>query len=105
ALKLGPAEAAFFADLVALDQAQTVADKNRAFERVAANRRFRVARRLQGPLFEYLTHWYYPAVRELAGRADFRDDPGWIAGQLLPKITVKEARAALTTLRQLGLLV
>jgi uncharacterized protein (TIGR02147 family) len=105
ALKLGPAEAAFFADLVALDQAQTVADKNRAFERVAANRRFRVARRLEGPLFEYLTHWYYPAVRELAGRPDFRDDPSWIADQLLPKINVRQARAALSTLRQLGLLV
>jgi uncharacterized protein (TIGR02147 family) len=44
-------------------------------------------------------------VRELAGRADFRDDPSWIAGQLLPKINVRQARAALSTLRQLGLLV
>lgn len=105
ALKLPPDEAAFFADLVALDQAQTVADKNRAFERVAANRRFRVARRLEGPLFKYLTHWYYPAVRELAGRPDFRDDPAWVAEQLMPKINLRQARAALTTLRQLGLLV
>jgi uncharacterized protein (TIGR02147 family) len=105
ALKLDAGEAAFFADLVALDQAQTLAERNRAFERVAANLRFRAARRLEGPLFKYLTRWYYPAVRELAGRADFVDDPGWIAKQLMPPITVRQARAALKTLVDLGLLV
>ena len=105
ALKLGAEEATFFTDLVALDQAQTVAERNRAFERVAANRRFRAARRLHGPLFKYLTHWYYPAVRELAGRPDFRDDPAWVAKQLMPPINVRQARAALATLRDLGLVV
>lgn len=105
ALKLDSDEAAFFADLVALDQAETVTERNRAFERVAANRRFRQARRLEGPLFKYLSRWYYPAVRELAGRPDFVDDPRWVAQQLLPKITVAQARSALRTLTELGLLV
>jgi uncharacterized protein (TIGR02147 family) len=105
ALKLEPEEAGFFADLVAFDQAETLAERNRAFERVAANRRFRKARRLEGPLFRYLTRWYYPAVRELAGRADFKEDPSWIAKQLTPKITVTQARSALRTLQELGLLV
>lgn len=105
ALKLDGREAAFFADLVALDQADTLAQKNRAFERVSSNRRFRVARRLEGPLVEYLTHWFYPVVRELAARADFREDPKWIASQILPRITAEQARAALATLEQLGLLV
>jgi uncharacterized protein (TIGR02147 family) len=44
-------------------------------------------------------------VRELAGRADFVDDPRWIAKQLMPPITVRQARAALKTLLDLGLLV
>ncbi|HVY46801.1 MAG TPA: TIGR02147 family protein [Minicystis sp.] len=104
ALKLAAAEGAFFADLVALNQAESLAEKNRAFERVAANRRFRAARRLDGPLFEYLTHWYYPAIRELAGRADFDEDPRWIASQILPSVTPEQARQALVTLEQLGLL-
>ncbi|HHH27276.1 MAG TPA: TIGR02147 family protein [Polyangiaceae bacterium] len=105
ALKLTPDEASFFADLVAFDQAETVVERNRAFERVAANRRFRRARRLEGPLFRYLTRWYYPAVRELAGREDFKEDPAWIAKQLTPTITVGQARSALKTLQELGLLV
>ncbi|MFO0612189.1 MAG: TIGR02147 family protein [Polyangiaceae bacterium] len=105
ALKLDPEEAEFFANLVAMNQAQTVAERNRAFERVAANRRFRAARKLDGPLFEYLTHWFYPAIRELAATPGFSEDPTWIASQIVPKITPKQARTALTTLEKLGLLV
>lgn len=105
ALLLGEQEAAFFADLVTLSQADTVAERNRAFERVASNRRFRSARRLEGPLFEYLTHWYYPVVRELAARSDFAADPKWIREHMRPTITLGQARAALATLQKLGLVV
>jgi uncharacterized protein (TIGR02147 family) len=105
ALKLTPEESEFFSNLVAMNQAQTVADRNRAFERVAANRRFRAAKKLDGALFEYLTHWFYPAIRELAARADFQDDPAWVSARIVPKITTKQARTALKTLEKLGLLV
>lgn len=105
AMKLDSHETEFFAQLVALNQAQTVAERNRAFEVVAANRRFRAARKLDGPLFEYLTRWYYPAIRELAARADFVDDPAWVAAQIQPPIDVRQAKAALETLLKLGLLV
>lgn len=105
ALKLDDSDTAFFRDLVALAQAETVAERNRAFERVSANLRFRRARRLEGPLFKYLSRWYYPAIRELAARADFREDAKWVAAQLLPSITVQQARSAMKTLEELGLLV
>jgi uncharacterized protein (TIGR02147 family) len=104
-MKLGAHEAEFFAQLVAMNQAQTVAERNRAFERVAANRRFRAARKLDGPLFEYLTHWYYPAIRELAARDDFVDEPAWVASQIQPSIEPRQAKAAIETLVSLGLLV
>lgn len=105
ALKLSKTEAAFFSDLVAFAQAETLAERNRAFERVSAHRRFRSAKKLEGPLFKYLTRWYYPVVRELAARADFDEDPKWIAKQTLPRISTRQARAALRTLEELGLLV
>ncbi len=105
ALKLDSSEAAFFTDLVTLAQATTLAERNSAFERVAANRRFLEARRLSGPLFEYLTHWYFPVVRELSARDDFREDPKWVAAQILPQISAEQAAAALASLQQLGLLV
>jgi uncharacterized protein (TIGR02147 family) len=105
ALGLDSADSEFFADLVAFGQAQTVGEKNRAFERIAASRRFRQARRIDGELFAYLSHWYNPAVRELAARADFREDPRWIAAELRPAITTAEAAEALKLLLSLGLLV
>jgi uncharacterized protein (TIGR02147 family) len=105
ALKLSGAEARFFANLVAFAQAGNEEEKNEAFERVSASRRFRQARRLDRAFFLYLSRWYYPAIREMAARSDFRDDPAWIAEQLLPPITVAQARESLDLLLELGLLV
>ncbi len=105
ALGLAPREAEFFADLVAFNQAENMADKNRSFERIAASRRFRQARRIDGDLFAYLSRWYNPAVRELAARTDFQEDPRWIAAQLVPRITPVEAADAMKLLLSLGLLV
>ncbi len=105
ALGLEGADAEFFGDLVALGQAQTLAEKNRAFERISASRRFRAARRIDGDLFAYLSHWYNPAIRELAARDDFSEDPRWIAAQLRPAIGPAEAAEAMKLLLSLGLLV
>ncbi len=105
ALKLDEEAAQFFETLVQLNQAPTVAERNRAFERVAANRRFRAAKKLDGPLFDYLAHWYYPAIRELAARPDFQEDPLWIAKTVFPEIEPRQAKAALKNLENLGLLV
>ena len=105
ALDLGREERAFFAELVRFEQAETDAERNASWERLSANRRFREARRLEGAAVRYLSHWYFPAVRELALRADFQDDPAWISAELLPRITVAAARQALDTLLELGLLV
>jgi uncharacterized protein (TIGR02147 family) len=105
ALGLDSEAGAFFSDLVTFTQADNVAEKNRAFERIAASRRFRAARRIDGDLFTYLSHWYYPAVRELAAHPQFQEDPKWIANQLRPKISSADAGAAIRLLLSLGLLV
>jgi len=105
ALGLTGEAAGFFCDLVTFTQAQSVAEKNRAFERIAASRRFRSARRIDGELFTYLSHWYYPAIRELTARDDFREDPKWIARHLRPRISPADAERALALLLSLGLVV
>ncbi len=105
ALGLNGADGEFFGDLVAFGQAQTLAEKNRAFEGIASSRRFRAARRIDGDLFAYLSHWYNPAIRELSAREDFKEEPRWIAAQLRPTISPVEAADALKLLVSLGLLV
>lgn len=105
ALELAGKEADFFLDLVTFAQAPSVAEKNRAFERISASRRFRSARRIEGALFDYLSHWYYAAIRELTARPDFSEDPKWVARQLQPRISVAEAERSLSLLLSLGLIV
>ncbi len=105
ALRLTGEDADFFRALVQLDQASTHAEKNTAWTQVAACRRFREARRAEVDFFRYLSTWYYPAIREMALCKDFRADPEWIAGRLVPGIRVEEAQQALDTLFELGMLV
>lgn len=105
ALGLDDEEASFFRDLVQLDQGATPAERSDAWERIAASRRFRSARPIEGASFDYLSTWYLPAIRELALRGDFRFDPAWVARQLSPPISRMEAREALDTLVDLGMLV
>lgn len=102
-LKLNATESRFFANLVAFNQADGEEEKNEAFERVAASRRFRRARKLDRAFYVYLSRWYYPAVREMVGRSDFVEDPAWIAAQLLPPIQPAQAKACLDMLIDLGL--
>lgn len=105
AVGLTAAEANFFAHLVALGQGATSEEKNAAWERIAATRRFKRARRLESDWFDYLSRWYHPAIREMTARPDFREEPAWIASQLIPAISPAQAAEALQKLLQLGLVV
>jgi uncharacterized protein (TIGR02147 family) len=105
AMDLNREQADFFTFLVQLDQARNTEERNRAWERISATRRFRAARQVEGEGFRYLSHWYYPAIRELAHRPDFKADPAWIAATLQPAITVPQARKALEALISMGLLI
>lgn len=105
AMKLSGSQRAFFADLVALDQSDSDDERNAAWTRISATRRFREARTIDGEAFRFLSHWYYVAVYELVKRADFEEDPTWVARTLRPRLTVSEAKRALSELQSLGLLV
>lgn len=105
ALGLDDDDARYFEGLVALDQAADADQRAEAFARVAATRRFREARRVEGDSYRYLTCWYIPAVRELARRPDFRAQPDWIATTLCPAITPAQAAQALDVLESLGMLI
>jgi uncharacterized protein (TIGR02147 family) len=98
------AEAEFFGELVDYGQAASAPERNRSYERLARFRQFRAVRQLDSAQAEYHSRWYLPALRELVRRADFREDPRWIASQLLPRISAREAKQALGLLLRLGML-
>ncbi len=105
ALDLGPSETSFFIDLVGFGQAASSIEKNHFLERIGSYRKHQKVKRLERSAFEYLSHWYYPAIRELAACESFTDDPDWIANRLVPKISTTQAKEALQVLLELGLLV
>jgi uncharacterized protein (TIGR02147 family) len=95
----------YFCELVAFNQARSAAEKERHYERLSKFRRYRRIHRLDGAQDRYHSRWYIPAIRELAARPDFQEDPKWIARTLLPSISPREASAAIKVLCELGLLV
>jgi uncharacterized protein (TIGR02147 family) len=95
----------FFCELVANGQAETAAERERAYRRLSSFRRFRDVYPLDRAHEAYHSQWFIPAVRELAARPDFRADAKWIGRKLLPPISTRQAAQALEVLRELKLLV
>jgi len=104
ALGLSGEAADYFVQLVKLGQGRTSLERSRAYDKLTSFKAYRRTRTLDLAHAAYHSRWYVPAVRELAGRADFRADPKWIAARLLPPVKPAEARAALDTLLEIGLL-
>lgn len=104
AFDLDADETHFFEMLVNFVQAPGAEQKSEAFEALASIRRFRNARRIDTHMFEYLSHWYNPAIRELAARNDFRLDAEWISKQLWPRVPVAKVRRAIELLLEMGLI-
>lgn len=98
-------QAEYFCELVAFSQAKTAEERNRAYERLGRFRQFRAAHQLEPAQAAYHGTWYMPAIRELAALPDFSDDPKWVARMLRPAISPTQAKDALDTLCELGLLV
>jgi uncharacterized protein (TIGR02147 family) len=98
-------EALYFCELVAFNQARTTEERQARYEALASYRGFRRAQKLDLAHAEYHTHWYVPAIRELAASRGFRPDPSWIAQRMIPKISAEQAEQALALLENLGMLV
>lgn len=91
----------YFLLLVAFNQARSNEARARAH---AALRRARGPKRFAA-LDAYHSLWYLPAIRELVASPYFREDPRWLARQMLPPITAAQARRSLALLLELGLIV
>lgn len=101
---LGREARSYFTTLVAFNQAETNEERNQLYQKLTAFRRYRRAQRLELAQAAYYSTWYIPAIRELVLSPHFREDPAWISQVLQPPIKPAEAREALNTLLQLGLL-
>lgn len=104
ALKLGVKEAWFFEILVQYNQTTDGAQKQSYYEQMLSCGDYRKAHHLIEVQYAYLTHWYYPAIVELAHLKNFKEDPQWIAAHLGERISIREVREALEIVESIGLL-
>lgn len=95
----------YFVHLVTFNQAKSSTERAEAYDKLTGFQRYRQAHKLELAHAAYYSDWYMPAIRELAASAQFREDPEWIADQLVPKVSPLQAQRALETLVELGLLV
>ena len=104
ALGLKGDTASYFCDLAAFGRASSHEERNSVYERLRGYRSYKRAHRLELVHAQYCSTWYIPVIREMVLRRDFRDDPAWVAEQLIPPIRPSEAEEALNILVDLGML-
>ena len=56
------------------------------------------------PLQERLVDWHVGAIFEMAGCVDYVPEPSWVAAAMRPRLTERDARAAMDLLREHGCL-
>jgi uncharacterized protein (TIGR02147 family) len=95
----------YFGHLVAFNQAKNTVERAQAYDKLTSFQRYRQAHKLDIAHAAYYSDWFMPAIRELVAARHFREDPEWIADQLVPPISPLQAQRALDTLCELGLLV
>ena len=104
ALKLNKQEARFFVNLVAMNQAKTTEERAHYYEELSKIPQYRKITQLERSQYDYYSRWYCVPIRELVATRGFIEDPKWIAQQLQPNITERQAQDALSLLLALGML-
>lgn len=104
AISLSGRETDYLLALVRFEKAKNHAEKNEAFSRIVHLRGQSKIKFLDTDQYEYYSHWYHSAIRELVSLPTFREDPAWIAQMLLPEITAVQAQKSLQLLLRLTII-
>lgn len=104
ALQLNQKERNFFRDLVHLNQAKNLTQRELHAKNLIQQADSAGIYIVKESQLNYYSRWYYSVIRELVGSKSFKKDPHWIAMQLVPRISPAEASQALEHLTQLGMI-
>ncbi len=104
ACRLAAEETRYFETLVNFNQARNSRTRSDCYRQLQTFQAYRDFHQLDDAQACYHENWYIPVIYGLAGLPDFRADPGWIAGRLVPKVRPAQAKQALSILKKLELL-
>ena len=103
-MELSDEEGAFFRRLIRLKKAPDWHTRTAILGEIFADQAYAKAGALQARRLEYLSRWYYVAIREMENLPGFREDPAWIRAQLRFPVPEEEIVSALEKLRRLRML-
>jgi uncharacterized protein (TIGR02147 family) len=104
ALKLDEKGREYFENLVFFNQAKTVKDKSRFFDKLIALQKARNTLQIGSDKYAYFSEWHHCVIREYATMTDFRDDFGKLGNSLRPTISALKAQESVELLLRLGFL-
>jgi uncharacterized protein (TIGR02147 family) len=104
ALGLSSRESEYFTVLVQYNQTKNPDEKRDYFDTLISLRPRSQHFVLEKRQNRYFSRHYYVCVREMVALKDFREDYKWMAKRCLPQISPMQAREAVETLLELGLL-
>jgi uncharacterized protein (TIGR02147 family) len=106
AMKLDKYEADYFENLVAFNQAKNLKERNLFFERLtsikAAGKTAWEPQLVRSDQFEYYSKLHHSVIRSLIDLYGFNGDYKWLACNVKPKITPRQAKKAVELLERLG---
>jgi uncharacterized protein (TIGR02147 family) len=104
ALSLNRIEFQYFKALVLFNQTSSSEEKAKYAKEISRLRLSSGISLLSESQFKLFEKWYYTAILEMVTLDNFKEDPEWIASNLVPPIQPQQASRALETLMELGLL-
>jgi uncharacterized protein (TIGR02147 family) len=102
--KLKKQEREFFENLVYMNQAEDLAEKNHYYRKMIAMTPKSGIKKIDQAQYDYFSRWYLPVIRELVVFGDRSQTAEQIAGRLDPPVRVKDVENAMDRLMQLGLI-
>ncbi len=93
-LKLKDDEAEYLKLLAVVSDSEDQSKRLMAFGEIQNLRSYRTLNPKETEVFQYMTKWYYVAIRELAMLPDFDPDPHWIQEKLCFQVPIREIQKA-----------
>lgn len=100
-LKLNKRESEYFNNLVLFGRAKNDTEIRRYFEKLLSFSELNI-RTVDADAYEFYTHWYYTAIREILAYYPFNGNYEELSKMVVPAITITEAKRAITMLEKKG---
>ena len=88
-------ESEFLNVLYSLSVVDSGLERTKAMEQLNRFSSFKKKNPLGYEVWRYMSHWYYPAIREMSMLPDFKADPNWIQSKLVRFVSVPDIRKCL----------